>query len=141
MKLSPLRIGLACAGLLVGTLMAAPNEGVVVIANESVPVASISAEALKDIYTGKTTYWQDGQSVVIAVSADTDDASLKRISGMDTSYFKTFWQRMVFSGRGHLPRKTGDAASLVDLVASTTGAIALVPANADLKGVKVLELR
>jgi ABC-type phosphate transport system substrate-binding protein len=141
MKFSPLRIGLACAGLLAGTLRAAPDDAVVVIANGSVPIASISAEVLKDIFTGKTTYWQNGQSVVIAVSADTDDASLKKVSGMDTSNFKTFWQRMVFSGRGHLPRKAADTASLVDLVAATSGAIALVPASVDLKGVKVLEMK
>lgn len=141
MKISPLVIGLACAGLLAGTLRAALPDGAIVIANGSVPIASISAGALKDIYTGKTTYWQDGQSVVIAVSADTTDSSLKTVSGMETSYFRTFWQRMVFSGRGHLPKKADDAASLVDLVASTTGAIALVPAGTSLRGVKVLEVR
>jgi ABC-type phosphate transport system substrate-binding protein len=119
-------------------LRAAPADGVVVIVNESVPISSISAEALKSIYTGRTTYWQDGRSVVIAVANDTTDANLRRVSDMDTSSFKTFWQRIVFSGRGHLPKKAEDAASLVSLVASTTGAIAIVPADAGLRGVKVV---
>ena len=60
---------------------------------------------------------------------------------MDASQFKTFWQRMVFSGRGQQPKKADDAASLVALVASTKGAIALVPADADLKGVKKIEVK
>jgi hypothetical protein len=96
---------------------------------------------LKDIYTGKTAYWQGGQSVVIAVLAGKTDAALKEVSGMDASQFKTFWQRMVFSGRGQLPRKADDADALVALVAATKGAIALVPAEAGLTGVKTLEIK
>jgi ABC-type phosphate transport system substrate-binding protein len=141
MKTNFLGVSLACVVLLVGALGAAPIEGSVVIVNKDVPVASVSAAALKDIYTGKTTYWQGGQSVVIAVLGGDNDAALKEVSGMDASQFKTFWQRLVFSGRGQLPRKANDAGSLVALVASTQGAIALVPADARLSGVKILEVK
>jgi ABC-type phosphate transport system substrate-binding protein len=134
-------IGLVCAAALAGALQAAPIEGAVVIANQDVPLDSINAAALKDIYNGRTTYWEGGQSVVIAVLSERTDAALKAISGMDASQFRTFWQRMVFSGRGKQPKKADDASSLVALVASTRGAIALVPADADLKGVKTLEVK
>jgi ABC-type phosphate transport system substrate-binding protein len=139
-----LKIGLACAALLTCALQAVALDGVILIANNSVTVDSISAAALKDIYTGKTMYWQDGQSVGLAVLADrmgTTDAALNEVSGMDASQFKTFWQRMVFSGRGHQPNNADDAAALVAFVASTKGAIALVPADADLKGVKKIEVK
>jgi ABC-type phosphate transport system substrate-binding protein len=146
MKSLSLKIGLACAMLLACTRPAAALDGVVVIVNEGVPTNSISAAALKDIYTGKTTYWPDGQSVNIAVLdeqiTDKTDKALEEVSGMDsTSQFKTFWQRMVFSGRGQMPDKIGDVASLVAFVASNKGAIAIVPADADLKGVKKLEIK
>ena len=136
-----LKIGLVCAGLLAAALRAAPTAGSVLIANKDVPVDSISPAALKDIYTGKTAYWQGGQGVVLAVLADSNDAALKEVSGMDASQFKTFWQRLVFSGRGQLPKKAEDAASLVTLVAATKGAIALAPADAALSGVKILEIK
>ena len=143
MKTFSLKIGLVCLALLplAGAARAAALEGVVVIANEGVPVDSISAAALKDIYVGKTKYWEGGQSVVIVVLADSNDAALKQASGMDASQFKTFWQRLVFSGRGQLPRKAEDGASLVALVAATKGAIALAPADAALSGVKTLEIK
>ena len=141
MKTISLRIGLVCAALLAGGLPAVAAEGAVLIAHEGVPVGSISAAALKDIYNGKTTYWEGGQGVVIAVMPDKTDAALKEVSGMDPSQFKTFWQRLVFSGRGQQPKKAADAASLVALVASTKGAVALVPADAELKGVKKLEIK
>jgi hypothetical protein len=59
---------------------------------------------------------------------------------MDAGPFKTFWQRLTFSGRGQQPKKVATAAALVSLVASTKGAIAVVPAGTDLEGVKKLEI-
>jgi hypothetical protein len=143
MKSISLKIGLVCATLLAGAFPAVALDGVVVIANKSVPVDSISAAALKDIYTGRTMYWQDGQSVVITVLAGdaNADTALNEVSGMDASHFKTFWQRMVFSGRGNQPNKAPDAAALVAFVTSTKGAIALVPADAELNGVKKLDIK
>ncbi len=126
---------------LAGALRALALDGVVVIANEGVSAGSLSADALKNLYTGKTTYWDGGQNVVIVVLADKTDAALKEASGMDASQFKTFWQRLTFSGRGQMPKNAADTASLVALVASTKGAIALVPADADLKGVKKIEIK
>ena len=141
MKTIFLIIGLIGATLLADALRAAPMEGCVVVVNQDVPADSLSAAALKEIYTGKTAYWQGGQSVVIVVLAGNTDAALKEVSGMDASQFRTFWQRLVFSGRGQLPRKADDAASLVALVAATKGAIALAPADAGLQGVKILEVK
>ena len=142
MKTAFFKLGLVFAALLAGTLQAGTLEGVVVIANESVPVDSLSAPALKDLYLGKTMYWEGGQAVVIVVlPADQTDAALNEVSGMNASQFKTFWQRLVFSGHGQLPKKAGDTASLVALVASTKGAIGLAPADAALKGVKQIEVK
>src|SRR5450432_1017989 len=138
MKSIILKIGLICVTLLAGALPVAALEGVVIIANEGVPVDSISAAALKDIYIGRTTYWADGQSVDITVLVnqitDKTDVALAEVSGMDASHFKTFWQRMVFSGRGQEPDKANDVAAVVAHVASTKGAIAIVPADAVLNG-------
>lgn len=132
---------LVCSLLVAGPLGAAPIEGAVIIANEGAPVETLAAAALKDIYTGRTTYWSGGQAVVIAVLPDSTDSALRVISGMDSSQFKTFWQRMVFSGRGQQPKQAADPAALVALVAATRGAIALVPANVPLHGVKVIEVK
>jgi ABC-type phosphate transport system substrate-binding protein len=146
MKSLSLKIGLACAMLLACTLPVAALDGVVIIANKGVGVDHISAAALKDIYIGRTTYWPDGQSVKLAVLdgqiTDKTDAALEEVSGLDsTSQFNTFWQRMVFSGRGQMPQKFGDTASLEAYVASTKGAVAIVLSDADLKGVKKLEIK
>jgi len=127
--------------LLVGALHARPLAGAVVIANEGVRIDHISATALKNVYTGRTKYWEGGDAVVLIVLADVTDDELNEASGMDASEFRTFWQRLVFSGRGEEPKKAVDVPSLIRMVASTRGAVALVPADAPLKGVKVLEVQ
>jgi hypothetical protein len=73
------------------------------------------------------------------VLPDQADVALQQASGMNGSQFKTFWQRLTFSGRGSEPKKADNTAALVAMVAATKGAIALVPSNAVLKGVKTME--
>lgn len=141
MKSKLFSFGLLCAVLCGGAFRARALDGVVVIANPGVSADSLTTDALKSIYTGKTMYWQGGQNIVIAVLNDKTDAALEEVSGMDASHFKTFWQRLAFSGRGQQPKNADDAASLVALVASTKGAIALVPADAVLNGVKKIEIK
>ncbi|HEV2694323.1 MAG TPA: hypothetical protein VG347_15625 [Verrucomicrobiae bacterium] len=141
MKLNLIKIGCLVVGLGAGTFNARALDGAVVIANSGVAADSLSADALKDIYTGKTKYWDGGQAVIITVLPDKTDAALQQACGMDTSAFKTFWQRLAFSGRGQEPKKAADAAELVQLVASTKGAIAIVPADAALTGVKKLDIK
>ena len=141
MKSFLLKIGLLVALLVTGSLHALALDGAVVIANSSVGADSLTAAELKNIYTAKTKYWDNGQAIIIVVLPDTTDAALQQASGMEASQFKTFWQRLAFSGRGSPPKKADDTAALVALVASTKGAIALVPADAALTGVKKIEIK
>lgn len=141
MKTTILRFGLACALLGASAGRVHALDGAVVIANSSVAVDNLSADALKDIFTGKTKYWEGGQAVVIAVLPDKTDAALQQACGMDSSGFKTFWQRLAFSGRGQEPKRANDAADLVAMVAATKGAIAIAPAEAALAGVKKVEIK
>ena len=141
MKSFSLKAGLLVCLLVAGAFRADALDGAVVIANNSVAADNLTADALKDIYTGKTKYWDGGQAIIIGVLPDKTDAALQQACGMDTSSFKTFWQRLAFSGRGQEPKKADDAAALIALVASTKGAIAIVPADAALTGVKKIEVK
>jgi len=141
MKSFSTKLGLLTVLLVAGAFRALALDGAVVIVNSSVAADSLSADALKDIYTAKTKYWDGGQAVVIAVLPDKADAALQQACGMDSSSFKTFWQRLAFSGRGQEPKRADTAAAVVALVASTKGAIAIVPADAALDGVKKIEIK
>ena len=135
------KIGLLLAVLLAGILPVRALDGAIVIANSGVAASSLSADALKDIYSGKTKYWEGGQNIVIVVVSDKTDAALQQASGMEASQFKTFWQRLAFSGRGQEPKRVDDAAAAVTLVAGTKGAIAIVPADTAANGVKKIDIK
>lgn len=113
----------------------------IVVASKDVPVDSLSAAALKDILTGKTTYWDGGTAVVIVFVPDKTDAALQETSGMSSTAFKTFWQRLAFSGRGQQPKSADDGDKAVALVAGTKGAIAIVPSDTKADGVKKIEIK
>jgi ABC-type phosphate transport system substrate-binding protein len=132
----------ALLGLLLalGAQFAAAFDGAV-IANESAPAASLSADELKNILTGKTKYWDGGDAIIIVYVDGKTDAALKEASGMDSSGFKTFWQRLAFSGRGSAPKKADSVDEAVKTVASTKGAIAVVTADAATAGVKKIEIK
>ncbi|MGO8763764.1 MAG: hypothetical protein ACLQSR_01355 [Limisphaerales bacterium] len=135
------KIGLLCVVLFAGAFQASALDGAVVIANPGVSADSLSADALKDIYTGKTKYWDNGQAVVIVVLSDKTDAALQQASGMGAGDFKTYWQRLMFSGRGQMPKTADDEASLVSIVASTKGAIALAPTDVAKTGIKTIDVK
>jgi ABC-type phosphate transport system substrate-binding protein len=141
MKKQIFKPGLLLAVLIASATAARALDGAVVIANSSVAADSLTADAIKDIYTGKTKYWDGGQNVVIGVVPNQGDAALQQACGMDYSGFKVFWQRIAFSGRGQEPKKSASAAELVQLVATTKGAIAIVPADTKLDGVKKIEVK
>ncbi|MEJ0091169.1 MAG: hypothetical protein WDM80_15675 [Limisphaerales bacterium] len=135
------KLGLLAAFLIIGAFSAMALDGAIVIANPNVAADSLTADALKDIYTAKTKYWANGQPIIIVLLPGKTDAALQQASGMDGSQFKTFWQRLTFSGRGSEPKKADDTAALVALVASTKGAIALMPLDAALTGVKEITIQ
>ena len=137
------KLSLPLFGALALLLFARPVTGFdgVVIAHEGVGTSKLSASGLKDILTGKTGYWEGGQAVTVVFVVDKTDAALKEVTGMDSGAFKTFWQRLVFSGRGQQPKRVEDGVAAAALVSATKGAVAIVPAGTAAKGVKVLEIQ
>lgn len=112
-----------------------------VIANDSVPASQIAPSLVKDIYVGKTMYWTGGQAIVLVMAGNVTDAAIQEASGMSSTQFRTHWQRLGFSGRGQPPKKADDVAKAIALVRATKGAIAIVPAGTEVKGVKTLEVK
>ena len=113
----------------------------IVIANDSVPANQLAPSMVKDIYVGKTMYWEGGQAIVLVVAGNSTDAAIQEASGMSSTQFRTHWQRLGFSGRGQPPKKADDVARAIALVRATKGAIAIIPAGAEIAGVKTLDVK
>ncbi|WP_300668559.1 substrate-binding domain-containing protein [Desulfoluna sp.] len=111
-----------------------------VIGNRSVPVASLEQKAIKDIYLGKVTMWNNGMKVVFVTltKGDTQDAFLKKYVKKNRSTFNRHWKKKVFTGEGQMPLSFEKERDLVEFVEKTKGAIGFVTSGAATDQVKIL---
>jgi ABC-type phosphate transport system substrate-binding protein len=132
----PLRI-LAIALLIAG---AAAEDTVIV--NPSLQITALDDDALKDIYLGKKTSWDDGSRVVVVVLKEgpSHDHLLQRLN-KSSPQFLTGWKKLVFTGKGTMPEMVESEDALIALVAKTPGAIGYIDKGRLKDGVKALPLK
>lgn len=141
------RISLVCAVglflLIAGVLPpGAVRAEVVVIANTSVSVDSVSSEDLKKIFTGKLVVWNDGHSIKPAILADgqTHQTFIRNYIGKTTDQFRTYWRRMIFTGQGIQPRTFSKVSDLIEYVTETPGAVGYISASDSTLNTKTLSV-
>ena len=96
------------------------------------PAASLDGDALKRIFLGKSTMWEDGSRYAVALADLKDpavEAFLKTVVKKSPSQFESYWKKKLFSGSGTPPKTMNTMADVVDYVGSETGAIGVVPAG------------
>jgi len=113
-----------------------------VIVNESVQETEIEPKQLSKIFLKKVKRWDDDSSTavydLVAESQVRDDFS-RAVHRKSISAIKSYWQRMIFSGRDVAPDELDNDQEMIEQVASTPGAVGYVSASAQLPdGVKVL---
>lgn len=129
--------------LSLGSAADASAADVVIVGNKSVSVSSIDKDAIKDIFKGNKTTWDDGSKIdfVILKGSDVHKAFVKDFLGTSTSQFDRHWRRLVFTGKGSLPRAFDSESSLVNYVANNNGAIGYVASGADTGSTKVITVK
>lgn len=76
---------------------------VVVIANKSAPVSSISVEQAKSIFLKKTSTFPDGSSVIAVDLPDDNsvrDEFYQKATNKNPNQVKAYWAKRVFTGKG-----------------------------------------
>ena len=138
------RFVLVAASILLGRqTLAAANDSVVVVANSSVPVASIAPDDLREIFLGTQHSLSNGSKVtpVLLKSGPTHELFLKSYLGKSVEGFRTWWLQIVFTGQGLLPKTFASEADLVAFVGRTKGAIGYVTLASVRGNVKCIPVR
>jgi TonB family protein len=136
---------LAVAGwtIVVATILGAGAfaSDVRVIANPSVKADSISARELKSVYLEEKNSL-NGTHVepVIEKRGPAHEAFLHDYLGQTDDELQKYYQALVFTGRGLMPKTVSSDAEVVAYVAKTRGAIGYVGAGASMEGVKTLAI-
>jgi ABC-type phosphate transport system substrate-binding protein len=101
---------------------------VVVIANSGVKASEVSADELRDVFTGDKSSLKDGSKVTpVTLKGGADhEAFLKAYVGKNDPAFRTGWRSLVFTGQGSMPKTFDTEPEMVNYVASTPGAIGYV---------------
>ena len=131
---------LAAAGWMIFAPLTAFAGDIRVIANPSLKADTISPGELKSVFLEQRNSLADGTHVepVLEKSGPVHDAFLRQYLGRTEDDLRSYFQAMVFSGRGSMPKELRSDAEVVAYVAKTRGAIGYVSAETSTEGVKTL---
>lgn len=135
------------AAFLFAMLVSIPAAaGVKIVANEkntSVP-ASLTKDQVADLFLKKSTRWENGQTVVpldLADGSKTRSEFSSAMLGRDLAAVKSYWQKMIFSGRATAPVELATEAEVLEFVRKFPAAIGYVSDGATVPaGVKVVKV-
>lgn len=112
-----------------------------VIVQRENSINAVSREFLSDVFLAKTTRWGDGEPTRVVdqrfdspVREGFSEAVLRR----PVSAIRSYWQRLIFSGRGLPPPELDSDDAVIRFVQSHRGAVGYVSPNAATSAVKVI---
>jgi len=102
-----------------------------VVANSSLPGDSLSQQDIRAIFLGKKS-GVAGQNVVIVTldGGDVHKDFLKSEVGKTPSQFSSHWKKIVFTGKGKMPKSFKTEEELLAFISNTKGGIGYVGAGA-----------
>lgn len=136
-----MKLLLSLTALLIALGSTAARAELAVIAHPDTAVAGISADELARIYLGKTGTLPNGQRVTPVDQAEGSPARAKfyrRVVGMDARELKSYWSKLMFTGKGKPPQSLPDGRAVREWVAGHPGSLGYVDGTQVDGSVKVL---
>jgi ABC-type phosphate transport system substrate-binding protein len=131
----------SCSVLLISMATSIAFADTAVIVSSSNPNSSLDKTMVSKIFLGKAKRFPDGSQ---ALPVDQDEGSKSResfntsILGKSGSQLKSYWSRLIFTGKGTPPKPSGDDASVKQLVAKNPNIIGYIDSSAVDASVKVV---
>lgn len=122
----------------------AAGAAVKVVVHGSNPVATVTKAKAADLFLKRVTRWDNGRTVTpvdLAEKTPARAAFSKELLGKEVAWVKSYWQKMIFSGRATPPVELSSDAEVLDLVRGNQDAIGYVSDTATLPtGVRALTI-
>lgn len=113
----------------------------VIITHPKNSVMGISADELKRIYMGKSHSFSNNQRVHAVdqqIGSSARDMLNKKVLQMSEGKRKSYWSRLIFTGKQKPPLILDDDAAVLEWVATHPGGLGYITSNKVSKRVKVL---
>ena len=134
--------------LLIMIAVMAPSASqaeVIIIVNSNLKVTQLEKKDVQDIFLDKKITWPDDKETeikfVLISDADFHKEFVKDYTRKSTAQFKRYWNNMVFTGKGMMPKNIDSVDALIQYVSQTDGAIGYISPGEPIEGVEVLEIK
>ena len=118
------------------------NAGVKVIVHPSNAMGTLTKAKVGDLFLKRVTRWENGRTVTPVDQTEKSAARAaftKDLLGKEVQWVKSYWQKMIFSGRATPPAELSSDAQVLEYVRTNPDSIGYVDDSATLSGaVKVL---
>jgi ABC-type phosphate transport system substrate-binding protein len=121
-----------------------PYQVFQVVVHPRNPLTSVERRFLSQVFLRKTVTWSNGEPIrPVDLPPDTPARRqfTEQIHSRSVAAVKSYWQQVIFSGRGLPPPELATDEAVLRFVARTPGAIGYVSGNADVRAVKVLAVK
>ncbi|CCK76257.1 MAG: phosphate ABC transporter substrate-binding protein [Oleispira antarctica] len=131
----------SCSALLITMASSIAFADTSVIVSASNPNSTMDENTVSKIFLGKSKSFPDGSQ---ALPVDQDEGSAVRESfnttvlGKSDSQLKSYWSRLIFTGKGTPPKQSGTDADIKSLVANNPNIIGYIDSSAVDGTVKVV---
>ena len=137
----PLILALVLAGT---TVTIAGDTSFKVIVHPKNQITYVDRELLRNAFLKKEAAWSGGETirpVDLAAKFAVRDRFTRDVLKKTPAQLKTYWNQQIFSGKGVPPPEADSVADLIAYVLANPGAVGYLPADADPRGAKVIEVR
>jgi len=128
----------ACAALFISTTALAE---IVIIANPASSAGELDAKTAKRLFLGKTKSVPDMNSVTLVGQTEASPTKAEftqKVIKKTLTQYKSYWARMIFSGKAVPPKELAGDAEVKAYVASHADAVGYIDASSVDDSVKVL---
>ena len=125
-----------------GTSAMAANQQVVIIANSSVPVDSLSHNGLREVFLGRETIWNNELMVKVVIQKESSAHTFftRKLMHKSPDQFYRYWREQLYLGHSSLPASFNNEKDLIEYVARTPGAIGYVSTAPESNQIKKIRI-
>jgi ABC-type phosphate transport system substrate-binding protein len=116
-----------------------------VVVHATNALASITKAKTADLFLKRVTRWENGRAVTPVDQSEKNAARAaftKELLGKEVLWVKSYWQKMIFSGRATPPAELSSDSQVLELVRTNADAIGYVSESTPIPaGVKTLTVK
>lgn len=101
----------------------------------------IDESFIKKVYLGKAKSFEDGAKIDMYTLGDSDAATAEfreKVLNKTNSQYKSYWSKLVFTGKGTPPKEMSDASEMINEVKRNINTIGFIASDQVTGDVKVI---